>query len=505
MSGLYKVLIVDDEMLIRKGIINYIDWEREGFQIAGEAANGKEAMQMIEKVEPDILITDIVMSDLDGTELVKLAKAKYPELEIIVLSSFENFDYVRSTFQNGVADYILKPKLNGEELIKTLRRIAPATKGTAKKAASMEEVLEKRIQGYTLPSHEEQMLKDFPYDRFFLTAICWLDSDMEGQVLESFMNLGVDKKALLLPENENDFYLLLINFPVEQQLSVKQELINLTNEHRGTGKNIASLISMPFSFIDELKNIHENSLQKLYNYLFYLSGESVLIDGELPETEKVNSFRLSQFIEVFKQKKFDNAIASLEKHVEQLTRDYTQDIFEFKSWLENIIFNVIVLLGNMKYNAEELEQAKYQYFADINEAKTAKSAVARFEEFLGAVQSLLADHTKADRSPGIQALLDYIDEHYADSLSLGALAEHFYYNPSYLSSYFSTHFHIGFSDYLNHVRIAKAKEILATSRSSVNQVSEMVGYGEPSYFCKVFKRIEGMSPGRYRKKSSAKM
>ncbi|WP_175486814.1 helix-turn-helix transcriptional regulator [Sediminibacillus halophilus] len=102
-------------------------------------------------------------------------------------------------------------------------------------------------------------------------------------------------------------------------------------------------------------------------------------------------------------------------------------------------------------------------------------------------------------------MLDYIDEHYADSLSLGALAEHFHYNPSYLSSYFSAHFHIGFSDYLNQVRIAKAKEILVTSTATVNQVSEMVGYGEPSYFCKVFKRIEGMSPGRYRKKSSAKM
>ncbi|WP_083334857.1 response regulator [Sediminibacillus halophilus] len=396
MRALYKVLIVDDEMLIRQGIINYIDWEREGFQIAGEASNGKEALRMIEKLEPHILITDIVMPDLDGTELVKLAKAKYPEMEIIVLSSFENFDYVRSTFQNGVADYILKPKLNGEELIKTLRRIAPATRGTTKKTVSLEELLEKRIQGYALPSHEEQMLKDFPYEQFFLAGICWVDDDKEGQVLESFMNLGSDKKSLLLPENESDFRVMLINFPAEQQLSVKQDLINLTNEHRDSGLTITLLISMPFSLIDELKSVYENSLMKLHNYMFYLSGETVLIDGELPEPEKASPFRLSQFIELFKQKKFDTAIASLEKHVEQLTRDYTQDIFEFKSWLENIIFNVIVLLGNMKYNVEELEQAKYQYFADINEAKDAKSAITQFDDFLGAVQSLLAIHTNVD-------------------------------------------------------------------------------------------------------------
>ncbi|GAE92218.1 DNA-binding response regulator [Gracilibacillus boraciitolerans JCM 21714] len=128
MQEFYKVLIVDDEMLIRQGIINYIEWENEGYKIIGEASNGEEAMQLMASDHPHILITDIVMPGMDGIELVKNVKEFYPETEIIVLSSFENFDYVKQTFQNGVADYILKPKLNTEELLQTLNRVTQSQK-----------------------------------------------------------------------------------------------------------------------------------------------------------------------------------------------------------------------------------------------------------------------------------------------------------------------------------------------------------------------------------------
>ncbi len=119
-----KVLIVDDEVLIRQGVKHYINWEQEGFQIVGEASNGKEAIELIELLNPHIVITDIVMPVMDGMELTAFIKSHYPEIEVIVLSSFGDFDYVRSTFQHGVADYILKPKLEGPELLKALQKVA---------------------------------------------------------------------------------------------------------------------------------------------------------------------------------------------------------------------------------------------------------------------------------------------------------------------------------------------------------------------------------------------
>src|SRR3954471_14313925 len=108
-------------MLIRQGIKHYINWEQEGFLIVGEASNGQEALELVETTNPHIIITDIVMPIMDGEELTRIVKERYPYIEIIILSSFGEFDYVRSTFQNGVVDYILKPKLNADGLLKALK------------------------------------------------------------------------------------------------------------------------------------------------------------------------------------------------------------------------------------------------------------------------------------------------------------------------------------------------------------------------------------------------
>ncbi|MED4958707.1 response regulator, partial [Paenibacillus macerans] len=106
MRELCKILIVDDEILVRQGIKHHLNWEQYGFQIVGEASNGKEALEMIGRLSPHIVITDIVMPVMDGEEFTRVLKAHFPQIEVVVLSSYGEFNYVRSTFQSGVADYI---------------------------------------------------------------------------------------------------------------------------------------------------------------------------------------------------------------------------------------------------------------------------------------------------------------------------------------------------------------------------------------------------------------
>ncbi|WP_347551388.1 response regulator transcription factor [Pseudalkalibacillus hwajinpoensis] len=511
MSGLYRVLVVDDEMLIRQGIINYIDWEQEGFQIVGEASNGNEALSLIESLQPHIILTDVVMPGMDGIELVRVVKEKYPAIEIMVLSSFENFDYVRSTFQSGVADYILKPKLNAEGLIKTLRRIVPNRPVFYEKEerpTSLEELVKKRVLGDSLTSEEKALLEGFTHSEFCLIAVCGLENEENVLTFKELNNQvmkQVDQiETLFIPLDESDTMVVLLNFTLVQLPTIKQSMTNLAKKYKGLGASKSWLMSVPFSSIHELNTVYEDSLLKMKDYLFYLPDEPVLIHGSLPKVEKNSTpFDLSQFIDLFKQKNFAVAIHSLEANVDVLTSHYTIDIFEFKSWLENIMFNMIVLLGNMKYGVDELEAKKYEYFADINEAQYAKEAIARFHDFLEVVKRIVLIEDSTGCPPNMQRLLQYIEDHYAEPLSLSTLADYFHFNPSYLSSYFSTHHKLGFSDYVNQVRIAKAKHILASSSASVSQVSERVGYSEPSYFCKVFKRIEGLSPGRYRKNAPA--
>jgi two-component system response regulator YesN len=174
---LCRILIVDDETLIRQGIMHYINWEQEGFLIVGEASNGQEALELIEVTNPHIIITDIVMPIMDGEELTRIVKERYPHIEIIILSSFGEFDYVRSTFQSGVVDYILKPKLDAKGLLRVLKTAAsriPSFKTLEKNLdvhLTIEQMINKSIAGYEVSYDTESISKFLPYSHYCLLGV----------------------------------------------------------------------------------------------------------------------------------------------------------------------------------------------------------------------------------------------------------------------------------------------------------------------------------------------
>ena len=108
MAEYCKVVIIDDEFIMRQGMKHMLDWEKEGFQIVGEASNGQEGLEVIEKTKPNIVLTDIVMPVLDGIEFSEILNKRFPEMQLVILSSYDKFEYVKATCLNGVVDYILK-------------------------------------------------------------------------------------------------------------------------------------------------------------------------------------------------------------------------------------------------------------------------------------------------------------------------------------------------------------------------------------------------------------
>ena len=117
MKNLLKIVIIDDEMILRNGLKYLCNWESHGFTIAGEAANGIEGFQLVEQLRPDIVITDIVMPGMDGISLTARIKEHFPDIHIIVLSSYDNFSYAKSGFKLGIDDYLLKPELEASDLL----------------------------------------------------------------------------------------------------------------------------------------------------------------------------------------------------------------------------------------------------------------------------------------------------------------------------------------------------------------------------------------------------
>ncbi|MDN3438366.1 response regulator transcription factor [Planococcus sp. APC 3900] len=503
MGEMCKVLIVDDEMLIRQGIINYIDWEQEGFQIVGEASNGQEAMEMIGEFSPHIVVTDIVMPIMDGIDLVREAKKAYPHLEIIVLSSFENFDYVRSTFQNGVADYILKPKLNGAELLRILKQIVNRIPGLQeadsleKPKRSPEVMLENMLLGYDSSADGTV----FPNSRFVLVRIHGNNLD-SAQLKAVFNRTPLEELAVYSFAASDSESMILLNFNPVQLEDIKRTI----ESHAAKTSLAIWMMFEPFDKIDDIKKVHDEGFAKMKKYLFYLPEQNVFVYDNLPEeNEKQASFDLNHFIEMFKDRLFNTAFAYLENHVADLAGRYNNDSFEFKSFLGNIVFNIIVLLDAMKYDNKEIEQKKYGYFSAINDAEHVHEALAQFNAFLEEVRTnILSLNKTGEQENNIDKILAYIEQHYTEPLRLSEIASHFHFNASYLSSYFSAHHKEGFSEYLNRVRIKKSMDLLENSLVTISNISGMVGYSDHSYFCKVFKRITGTSPGSYRKEFRAR-
>lgn len=513
-----KVLIVDDEILIRQGIKHFMDWEQEGFHIVGEASNGVEALERIAELKPHIVITDIVMPVMDGEELTRQIKQQYPEIEIIILSSFGEFDYVRSTFQHGVADYILKPKLDHQHLLTVLKLTAERIPSLGLKEGagggyepSLDRKLERLLSGYAPDFEPDELATAFPHPHFCLAGFD--TRGLEGPLLPTpgtlgdLIHAGLASRSRTSPAVvmrvlplEGTVRALLINAEAQPLDELTHAAQHVASRLADSGQRIPIALTERFTSIEALSDIYTGSLLKLLGYSFYLPHLPVLVEGKLPAPgQRVESFNLNRFTEEFKRGHFRQAFDYLREHAAAMAADYTSDVFEFKSFLGNLVFNITVLLSNMEYDVKELETGKYRHFKAIEDARFASDALACLDVFIGEAEACISDKASAPANANMKKLLDYIHEHYAEPLNLTDMAKHFHFNPSYLSSYFSSHNNEGFVDYLHKVRIEKAEELLRKGDAMISEISGLVGYSDHSYFCKVFKKLTGLSPSRYRR------
>ncbi|SNZ14157.1 two component transcriptional regulator, AraC family [Terribacillus aidingensis] len=486
---LCKILIVDDEILIRQGIKYYIDWEKEGFSIVGEASNGQEALELIEKLRPHIVVTDVVMPIMDGEALTRAVKKQYSHIGLIVLSSFSEFDYVRNAFQNGVVDYILKPKLNAESLLKALRQAAGKLddvnlNNNEAHEQTLNEKLRKLYEGKEI-NIENETAANFP-GNFFQVISYRYKADQDAASVFGAIE-GKDGSLTTLLSSAN-YHLYLWN---GKKTLVKDSFSGLLK----TG-TVCSTNS--FLHLSELKG-KQKELEKIEGYRFFFPDSSFLSDETLPPPPRERRlFQLDYFIDACKMENFREAFSYLEEHLERMALDYQQDVDEYKAFLNNILFNLLVLLGNLKYQIEVMQAKKYLYFQQISRAADVYTANEIVTSFLIDAEGIVK---KEEEEQGhMRKLTDYIKAHYHESLSLTDIAQHFHFSPSYLSNYFSTHSKEGFSEYLNRIRIEAAIVLLRQNDIPISKVSEQVGFSDHSYFCRVFKKQTGYSPSQYRRK-----
>lgn len=501
---LCRVLIVDDELLIRQGIKHYMQWEKEGFTIVGEASNGREALSLIDDVHPHIVMTDIVMPVMDGEELTKMIRTAHPDIQVIVLSSFGEFDYVRSTFQQGVTDYILKPKLEGELLLKALQNAADKipsfqlVKKGQNEEASAASYLKKWMDGFGDDMSEEKVKRLFPHAAFFVMSVRMNQKEEKRRYvkedIEKQLKQGLPDADCYPLSFQGEYASFFINMDVTQQ----QPLLQLAQKIARASTDLSVSVSEPFFEARNVKDVFDQEKEHLKQYTFYFPDQFFFYREMLRVIQSdAPPFDMAVCAEKIKRGQWDEAFAEIMLHVDHLSQNYLYDIQEFKRFLSNVVFNVTLLAEAATEKGAKFSKDKYAYFAAIDRADRADEAVGQLTGFLEEVQKTRQPVDQTD--PGIKKIMDYIDQHYSDPLTLTDVANHFHFNPSYLSTYFGHHNSEGFSGYLTKIRIEKAVELLQQRHISISAISGEVGYADHSYFCKVFKKIKGMSPSSYRK------
>lgn len=507
LDNYYKILVVDDEFIMRQGIKHMVNWEQEGFRVIGEAANGREAMKSIEEEEPNIVISDVVMPQMDGIELTRVIQDNYPHIRMVILSSYSDFEYVKSSFQHGAVDYILKPALNPEELLKVIKKIAAGCSFTPSQAKiPVNSELSHLLLGFDAVIDHADLAKKFPYSNFCMFGIDTTrsypnyqkQSTLIERVSSEIHKAAFEETAIQMTVLEKEIFILLLNYEDWKTTEVFRKLKDIAAAVNKEFSHAFFVVTKQFGEITQVRQVYEEDFIKSTGRQFYNKG--VFINKDLPVkiNEPYEKFDFKKFSDLVSMLRLEEALCFLKEYIEYSVKKQCLSEFDLKSLIQNSLYNIITALETLKYNETALNSLKYNSFKQIDQSRYATDLLSALNTVLMDFKAIIDVCSNTIDSHINKKIMQYIYEHYDEPLALTDVAKRFNFNYSYFSTYFSTHNKEGFNEFLNKIRIEKAVEML-NKDIPISQISSLVGYAEHSYFCKVFKKITGVTPSHYRK------
>lgn len=521
---MYKVLIVDDEIFVRKGLISLIDWSALQYEICGEAENGQQAIELIEELKPDLVIVDIRMPVLDGLGLIKHVKeAGQTGPLFIIISGYHDFTYAQQALRYNVSDYILKP-VDEDELQSTLKKLAGTldknrmTTFTGEKPLA-ESVIETLLQAEHSDEAVEQIAAVLhikaasPY-RYVLIEAQDLQPDGIADYLaplQAFIARYFNKQFASLPIHVRGYnqYGLLIpqSLAFVLQAGNEQEAyIELRSMLQETlGAAVSLYIGRQVNHLKEITVSYMSALESL-NYKYTITGSGIIVADDVLHTplyyfdvdEELHSKLIDQIEE--------NAAADYEKTVEHIFQQFQQKRFAPSAVANTITRSVIGIINSIRKiegSEEQLTllnemlewQQKYRNLVQLHEA---------YLQFVAEAAAYIARQRGEQGKSSIEKIKKYIDTHYTENINLKSIAATFYMNSVYLGQLFRKTYGVYFNEYLLGLRVEEAKRLLRQSDMRMYEVADKVGFQNADYFVTQFEKLEKMTPTDYRNKMLGK-
>lgn len=505
MDNYCKILIIDDEFIMRQGMKHMLNWEQEGFQIVGEASNGREGLELVETLAPHIVLADIVMPQLDGMEFSRILQEKHPEIQLIILSGYDKFEYVKTALLNGAMDYILKPALNPDILLAALKKAAERIPGMVLVRGEMVDysrIMERYILGFDEKLDKGSFQGCFPNScfRLFGTDLKQVYGNHKAAISQArgkvwdFMN-GQKSFDFLQVETDQKTLLYVVNYRASREEEVRSLLTGLADSMALGQERSFFVMGSRFTDLSEIRQVYREELLPWSENGFYFKGSALIFPEELKAPEKdLEKFDFTGFSANLRNRKYEDALYQMSRYLQRAV-ETRMDVYRLKNLAKNLLYNFLVSLEEFQLDMEDLRR---KYFLKLDEAPYVQEFLEVLKETAEEFRKFFSESgSSTDRT--IREILAFISDHYAEPLELKEVADRFNFNYHYLSSYFNSRAHESFSDYLNKLRIEKACGLLKESRTPISEVSSRVGYSDHSYFCRVFKKQTGYTPSAYRR------
>lgn len=503
-----RIVIVEDEIKIREGIAKMIE-SQTSHVVQGEAANGKEGLEMILRFKPDLVITDVRMPKMDGLEMVKTLYERKVPLHAVILSGYSEFEYAQKAIQYGVDEYLLKP-LDIDDIKKMLDKVEKKIQREQMASGTPGLYLRNLITGDGKEIEKNcSILKEicgFPAEgeyELFVGYIGSAEPSYRDEVEHTAEELKEKYQELkiyyIYIENKQYGYLLGCAEKAQERLdALEKSLYNrLILRYRGK-KEKAIWTRRRFGCLEQIRS----TAQELENLLTYAL---VLEPAGWLEAEQAAQYCPKPFAAPASiSNQIRNAICrdemqKLEKGAEEFLAYMAKGRFEIGEIRKAFIKNYY-LIGD---TIQEIDHTRYQHLKSKNLLRNIENAVTWHElehAYRDVIQMIAGTQTKREDISNyvIKRAINHIREHYQEGLTLEEVAAVLAITPEYLSTLFNREMGINFSVFLKQFRISHAKRMLKGTDLKVYEIANAVGYTDSKYFQRVFKEEIGVSPGEYR-------
>ncbi|XEC94167.1 response regulator [Paenibacillus tarimensis] len=532
-----KVLIVDDELLMRIGLKSMISWEEHGFTVAGEASNGREALDLAQTDPPDLIITDIKMPVMDGIELIRQASLRLKSCRYVILSCMEEFRYVKDAMKLGAVDYLIKSDLKQHQLFEVLGRIRQLAKddeSLRRNSTPMAGAYQQTV-GYLKESAFKELISGLKSERDFMEDMKALNVRLQPEPLHVMM-LSIDRfekiRSKYVEKDEKLLRYSIVNI-LEEIIPSKwnKEIIIESSREYLVFVNPDSREAAEVAWKESADRLCRKIIEAMCDFmnLSVTVGVSTVVSGysrlKAACKEADNAVR-ERFFQGGGRAIYSDDIMSGPVRNNNANLLNREDEKAFRMALKTMNLEnglACIRMLEQRISAENIaEQAIRQMYIRLiewigtylpaphnkaTEGKTAYEAILEsdtLQELHAFAESYLIDryqgqNAEAEQRSYVDMAIDIIMDYYAEDISLQSVAGQINVNPSYLSRVFKQESGDNFIRFLTKVRIDKAKFYLESRHMKVYEVAEKVGYPNYTYFSKIFKRIVGVSPEEYRK------